>query len=122
MSHITGIGGIFFQARDPEALRAWYIKHLELDVAEWGGSKMPWKEPGSTTWAVFPADTDYFSPGTASFMINFRVQDLAGLVAKLKAAGIEAPEPQDVPELGFYSWVVDPEGNKIELWEPAPGR
>lgn len=121
MSHITGIGGIFFKAKDPVALREWYVKHLGIKFEDWGGCVFPGAPGTSTTWAIFKPDTDYFAPGTANFMVNFRVHDLAGLVAKLKAAGAQVQDQQETSELGTFTWVLDPEGNKIELWEPAPG-
>lgn len=121
MSHITGIGGIFFKAKDPLALREWYVKNLGIKFEDWGGCVFPGATGTSTTWAIFKPDTDYFAPGTANFMVNFRVHDLAGLVAKLKAAGAQVQDHHETSELGTFTWVLDPEGNKIELWEPAPG-
>ncbi|HEY9839151.1 MAG: VOC family protein [Candidatus Sericytochromatia bacterium] len=121
MSHITGIGGIFFKARNPEALRVWYSRHLGISFEEWGGSFFRWDGQGSTTFALFKQDTDYFAPGTASFMINFRVKDLAGLLAQLRTAGVQVEDKQETSELGTFAWILDPEGNKVELWEPGPG-
>jgi predicted enzyme related to lactoylglutathione lyase len=127
MKRVTGIGGIFFKARDPEAQRAWYKKHLGIDVQEWGGSVFAWTDEagnpagGSTVWSVFAADTDYFAPGTASFMINYRVADLAALLQVLREEGCNVVEKTESSELGKFGWVIDPEGNKIELWQTPAG-
>lgn len=123
MKRVTGIGGIFFKSPDPKALGEWYRKHLGLDVEAWGGVSF---EPavagqpgaGPTNWCPFKADTGYFAPSTASFMINFRVADLHGLLAALREEGCKVVgEPQD-SEFGKFGWVMDPDGNKLELWEP----
>jgi catechol 2,3-dioxygenase-like lactoylglutathione lyase family enzyme len=130
MERVTGIGGIFFKARDAEALRAWYRRHLGLDIQEWGGLAFapPPTLPvdsaaplGShTTWCIFPADTTYFGTGSAPFMINYRVPDLDALLAVLRAEGCAVDDKVDVSEYGRFGWVTDPEGNRIELWQP-PG-
>jgi predicted enzyme related to lactoylglutathione lyase len=124
MERVTGIGGVFFKARDHEALIAWYRRHLGIDVQEWGGCAFPWHRPeapepdgGTTAWAVFPASSNYF-PGP--FMVNFRVADLDALVAALRAEGCDVDDKTDASELGKFGWVTDPEGNRIELWEPPP--
>jgi len=127
MQRITGIGGIFFKARDPDALRQWYRRHLGLDIQDWGGLVFPWTpepEPGRkgvTVWSVFPADTKYFQPGEASFMINYRVADLHGVLAELRAEGVTVDPKVDESEFGKFGWVMDCEGNRLELWEPPPG-
>ncbi len=128
MNHVLGIGGIFFKAEDPEKLAAWYRQHLGLEVEDYGGvSFRPEKEgAGSglpkrqvyTTWSPFPADTGYFAPSTKPFMINFRVNDLDGLLAKLRAGGVAVDEKVEKSEFGYFGWAMDPEGNRIELWEP----
>jgi len=127
MKRVTGIGGIFFKSADPKALAAWYAKHLGLNVEAWGGATFEPAAPGepgagSTNWCPFKADTGYFAPSTASFMINFRVADLHGLLAALREEGCNVVgEPQD-SEFGKFGWVMDPDGNKVELWEPPAGQ
>jgi catechol 2,3-dioxygenase-like lactoylglutathione lyase family enzyme len=122
MKRVTGIGGIFFKAKDPKALGAWYRDHLGLDVTDWGGAIFSWGGPGSekgiTIWSAFKIDTTYLQLGTASFMINFRVADLHGLVAALKSEGCNVLDRTEESEQGKFGWVIDPEGNKVELWEP----
>ena len=122
MKRVTGIGGIFFKARDPATLGAWYRDHLGLDVTEWGGAVFDWggdgSEPGMTIWSPFAADTDYMAPGTAPFMVNFRVADLEALLAALEAEGCNVVDRTETSEHGRFGWVIDPEGNKVELWQP----
>ena len=126
MKRVTGIGGIFFKARDPAALQAWYKKHLGLDVQAWGGTAFTWTDDGgkpyagTTIWSV--GDGKYFEPGTASFMVNYRVADLAAVLAALRSEGCNVMEKTDDSEYGKFGWVIDPEGNKIELWQPPPGQ
>ena len=128
MRRVTGIGGIFFKAKDPVALRAWYKAHLGIDVQEWGGTAFTWADEagnavkGTTVWSVGPADNDYFAPSTAPFMVNYRVADLAALLAALRAEGCNVLEKTDDSEFGKFGWVIDPEGNKVELWQPPPGQ
>ena len=122
MKRVTGIGGIFFKAQNPETLGAWYRDHLGLDVTDWGGAIFNWGGPGSekgtTIWSAFKSDTTYLEPGTASFMINFRVADLHALLAALRSEGCNVVDRTDESEQGKFGWVIDPEGNKVELWEP----
>jgi len=128
MKRVTGIGGIFFQARDPEALRAWYQRHLGIAVQPWGGTAFTWTDTegrptaGTTVWSIGAAADGPFAPGRASFMVNYRVADLAALLQALRAEGCEVLEKTDDSEYGKFGWVVDPEGNKVELWEPPPGQ
>ena len=128
MTRVTGIGGIFFKARDPEALRAWYQEHLGLDIQSWGGVTFPWREhdsddrPGATVWSIMPDTTKYFDPSPSTFMINYRVADLARVLAELRAEGCTVDERTEESEFGRFGWVMDPEGNRLELWEPPPGR
>ncbi|HCH0557043.1 VOC family protein [Pseudoxanthomonas sp. X-1] len=126
MKRVTGIGGIFFKARDPAALAAWYRDHLGLEVAGWNGAIFSWggegSEPGMTLWSPFAADTTYMAPGTASFMVNFRVADLDALLAALRSEGCHVLEDTQSSEQGKFGWVIDPEGNKVELWEPPAGQ
>ncbi|WP_313400773.1 VOC family protein [Stenotrophomonas sp.] len=124
MKRVTGIGGIFFKAADPKALSAWYRDHLGLDTSDWGGAIFPWGGEGSakgmTIWSPFAQDTDYMAPSTASFMINFRVDDLDALLTALRTEGCNVLERTETSEQGKFGWVIDPEGNKVELWQP-PG-
>ena len=128
MKRVTGIGGIFFKAQDPVALRAWYQQHLGLDVQEWGGAALSWADAdgkpcgGTTIWTVSDAASDYFAPSAASFMVNYRVADLHALVATLRDEGCNVLEKVEESEYGKFAWVIDPEGNKVELWEPPPGQ
>lgn len=125
MKRVTGIGGIFFRAEDPVALRAWYKKHLGIDVQEWGGTAFRWTDDsgapvaGTTVWSL--GDGSYFAPGKASFMINYRVADLHALLKLLRAEGCNVLDKVDESEYGKFGWVIDPEGNKIELWQPPAG-
>jgi predicted enzyme related to lactoylglutathione lyase len=127
MRRVTGIGGIFFKAKDPVVLRSWYKEHLGIDVQDWGGAAFNWTDEagnpagGTTAWSVNGPDSDYFAPSTAPFMINYRVADLTGLLAILRAEGCDVLEKTDESEFGKFGWVMDPEGNKVELWEPPPG-
>jgi predicted enzyme related to lactoylglutathione lyase len=124
MKRVTGIGGIFFKAQDAPALRAWYKRHLGIDVQEWGGAAFDWTDDagvpiaGTTAWSIATAQTDQFAPSTASFMVNYRVADLKGLVKALREEGCNVLERIDESDFGKFGWVIDPEGNKIELWEP----
>lgn len=126
MKRVTGIGGIFFKSRDPVVLGAWYRDHLGLDVTDWGGAIFNWGGPGSekgaTIWSAFKSDTTYLEPGTASFMVNFRVADLHALLSALKEEGCNVVDKTDESEQGKFGWVIDPEGNKVELWEPPAGQ
>lgn len=129
MKRVTGVGGIFFQAKDPAALRAWYKTHLGIDVQAWGGAKFTWADAegnpmkGTTAWSIGTAGSDQFAPGQAPFMINYRVADLAALLAALRAEGCKVLDKTDEGSgFGKFGWVIDPEGNKVELWEPPPGK
>lgn len=127
MSRVTGIGGIFLKARDPDALRAWYRDHLGLDVQPWGGATFRWNAPapephGVTVWSVFPSISNYFDPSTAPFMVNYRVESLTAVLAALRSEGCMVDERTEESEYGKFGWVMDPEGNRVELWEPPSGR
>lgn len=128
MKRVTGIGGIFFRAKDPVALRAWYKQHLGVDVQSWGGAAFDWTDAdgkptgGTTAWYITPADTKQFAPSTASFMVNYRVDDLTALLAALRDEGCTVLDKTDDSEMGKFGWVIDPEGNKVELWEPPAGQ
>lgn len=128
MRRVTGIGGIFFSAKDPVALRAWYQRHLGIDVQAWGGTAFNWTDAagnpttGTTVWSVSAADGEPFAPSKSSFMLNYRVADLAALLQVLRDEGCDVLEKTDDSEYGKFGWVMDPEGNKIELWQPPPGQ
>ena len=128
MRRVTGIGGIFFKANDPVALRAWYQRHLGVDVQDWGGAAFTWtgadgKPAGGTTvWSIGENKNDYFAPSTSSFMVNYRVADLHALLKALRSEGCNVLEKVDESEYGKFGWVMDPEGNKVELWQPPPGQ
>jgi predicted enzyme related to lactoylglutathione lyase len=124
---VTGIGGIFFKAQDPKALSAWYREKLGVAVREGGWSPFDWRERedpnrvGTTVWSLFPSDSKYFEPGHAAFMINYRVRDLDRMLAQLRALGVRIESKVTEDSNGKFTWLVDPEGNKIELWEPKAG-
>ena len=118
MGKVTGIGGVFFKAEDPAKLYAWYEKHLGIARKD-GYVAFPDQPEGLTTWSIFKKQSDYFAPSVSPMMINYRVEDLDGLLEALRAEGVEIdPNRQDY-EFGRFAWIMDPEGNKIELWEPA---
>ncbi len=119
MERVTGIGGFFFRARDPEALKAWYQQHLGVVQGGEGNEDEPWRqEAGPTAFQPFPADTDYFGRPEQTWMLNLRVRDLDAMVAQLRAAGIEVTvDPENYP-YGRFARTHDPEGNPIELWQP----
>ena len=123
MKRVTGIGGIFFKSDDPDKLREWYAEHLKLPIEEWGGASFKWREQedptreGYTIWSPFERDTDYFEPSKKPFMINFRVENLDEVLQQLKAEGVTVDEKREESEFGKFGWVMDPEGNRVELWE-----
>jgi predicted enzyme related to lactoylglutathione lyase len=124
MKRVTGLGGIFFKADDPERLYGWYEKHLgvrrdgqEAVSFNWRYADDPQK-PGMTVWAIFQKDTKYFNPSRSGFMMNFIVEDLDGLLAALREEGVEVDPHREDYEYGRFAWIMDPEGNRIELWEP----
>ncbi|GGL98625.1 VOC family protein [Nakamurella endophytica] len=115
MAEVTGVGGVFWRADDPERLRSWYADVLGI-VDPPGGA---WQqEAGPMVLAPFPRDTDYFGPGQ-QLMLNFRVRDLAGLLDRLRDRGVEVQGPESQDGVGTFAWVRDPEGSRVELWEPA---
>ena len=119
MEKVTGIGGVFFRARDPDALARWYQAHLGVALAPPGYDQPCWQqEAGPTVFSPFPESTEYFGRSQQAWMVNFRVRDLDEMAAQLRAAGIEVtPDPQQYPN-GRFARLHDPEGHPIELWEP----
>jgi predicted enzyme related to lactoylglutathione lyase len=120
MERVQGIGGVFFKARDPQALAEWYRTHLGVPV-EAGQTYgcLTSDGPGeSTVWSVFPSDTEYFGPGGAPFMVNYRVKNLDAILEQLRAAGAQVDERVEEHDYGRFGWASDPEGNRFELWEP----
>jgi predicted enzyme related to lactoylglutathione lyase len=115
--HITGIGGVFFRARNREQLAGWYHAVLGLPATDTATAKM-----GETVWAAFDQESDYFGPGRPSHMINYRVDDLDAALRHLRHDGVSVADEIETDDYGRFAWAVDPEGNRFELWEPAPGR
>lgn len=124
MNKVTGIGGIFFKCADPAKMNEWYAQHLGLPVSNWG-AMFQWREAdnpekeGYTVWSPKPADTKYFEPSKKDFMINYRVENMEALVAELKEAGVTVIDEIATYEYGKFVHILDPEGNAIELFEPA---
>ena len=119
MQRVVGVGGIFFKARHPEALRAWYKTHLGIDVQDWGGTTFPWnRADGMTVWSISPEASETFGPSRSSFMVNYVVEDLHAVLAALRSEGCEVDAKVDESDFGKFGWVMDPEGNRIELWQP----
>ena len=124
MARVTGIGGVFFKSTgDGKTLAAWYRKHLGLQLEDWGGAILKWpddkaEDNGLTVWHVAASDTKWFSPSQSSFMINYRVDDLGALLQQLRAAGVVVVQGPESAENGKFAWIMDPDGNKVELWEP----
>lgn len=130
MARVTGIGGVFFKARDPKALAAWYAQHLGIQLADWsaftkgGGAALQWTDEipagtGQTTWMIEPEATSHFPAETQRAMINYRVDDLQALVGQLEAAGIATDGKVESFSYGHFAWLFDPEGNRVELWQPV---
>ncbi len=128
MRRVTGIGGIFFKAKDAPTLRAWYKKHLGIDVQDWGGAAFLWADEagnakkGTTVWSINAATNGYSAPSPSTFMINYRVDDLDAVLEALRSEGCDVMPKVDESEFGKFGWVMDPEGNKIELWQPPEGQ
>jgi predicted enzyme related to lactoylglutathione lyase len=127
-ARVTGLGGVFFKAKNPKKLGGWYEKHLGLPIEGWGGCSFPWrdakdpKQKGSTVWNPFAADTKYFGPGKQAHMVNYRVASLKRVLAALKREGVWIdPQGIEASEYGKFAWIKDGEGNRIELWEPPKG-
>jgi len=125
MGRVIGIGGVFFKAKSPKKLGAWYRKHLGVNVRSWGGAMFAWdvvpksRRQRVTVWSPFSADTKYFAPSRERFMINFIVDDLDALLKRLRKGKVKIhPKGVEATEFGRFAWVMDPEGRKLELWEP----
>ena len=122
MERVKGIGGVFFKARDPERLSSWYREHLGIAAAD-GHADFRWREHdrpneiGRTVWSIFPAESDYFGANSSAFMVNYRVADLDKMLEQLRNAGITVEKVEDF-DYGRFAWFTDPEGNRVELWEP----
>ena len=127
MKRVTGIGGVFFKANNADEIRDWYKDHLGINIDEYGGASFEWREKdnpektGTTAWSVFPKDTKYFDPSKQPFMINYRVENLVELLDVLRQEGVQVEDKIEEYEYGKFGWIIDPEGNKIELWEPPTG-
>ena len=122
MNRVTGIGGLFFKSKDPEKTRNWYQTHLGIPATEYGATFHWHKEDGTkgfTVWCPFKHDTKYFAPSEKDFMFNYRVADLEGLLKVLKEEGVTVVGEMQVFDYGKFGWILDPDGNKIELWEPV---
>ena len=120
MEKVAGIGGLFFRAHDPKALANWYQQHLGIDLTPTSEGGNVWQqEAGATSFTPFPETTKYFGDPNKSWMVNFRVHNMEKMVAQLRAAGIEVKDPESYPGVGSFTRLHDPEGNPIELWQPA---
>lgn len=126
MQRVTGLGGVFFRCADPKQTLAWYREHLGVDAAAWGGTMFRWREPepphaeAYTVWSAFPQDSSYFAPSQSEVMLNYRVADLDALLTALRAEGVELIGEPVSESNGKFAWVLDPDGRKVELWEPLP--
>lgn len=123
MKRVIGIGGVFFKAENPKALNEWYTKHLGFDINEYGtifNCSKTYDESEATAWNIFKSDTKYFDPSKKEFMINYRVENLAWLVEQLKNEGVTILDEIEEYEYGKFIHILDPENNKIELWEAKP--
>ncbi len=124
MAKVTGIGGVFFLSSGKgKALSSWYEKHLGMQMEDFGAAILQWEDDiaedkGMTVWHVADSDSEWFKPSESSFMINYRVDDIEAMIEQLKAAGIDIEQGPEYHENGAFAWIMDPEGNKIELWEP----
>jgi predicted enzyme related to lactoylglutathione lyase len=123
MARVTGVGGVLLRTKDPKALAAWYEKHLKIKLELHGGAVFRWadevpKGTGTTAWGTFAEDTTYFGPRKQPYMINYRVDDLDALVAELSAAGVTVDPERQSYDFGHFAWIVDLDGNRVELWQP----
>jgi predicted enzyme related to lactoylglutathione lyase len=121
VGRVVGVGGVFFKAKDPKALAAWYHEVLGMPMEAWGGAALRYDAPNHPpvlTWSAFSASTTYFAPSTSAFMINYAVDNMDALLARLHAKNVAILKQDDKDPNGRFAWILDPEGNKIELWEP----
>jgi catechol 2,3-dioxygenase-like lactoylglutathione lyase family enzyme len=119
--HITGIGGIFFKSKDPKALASWYRDVLGIPVEGWGGATLRYDAPGhppAMVWSAFADDTRYFAPSTRDHMVNFAVDDMDAFLARIEAKGVKVLKRDDSDRSGKFAWIMDPDGTKIEFWQP----
>src|SRR5215813_1083685 len=119
--HITGVGGIFFKSKDPKVLAAWYRDVLGIPLEDWGGAMLRYDAPGhppAVVWNAFPASTDYFAPSQREYMLNFAVDDMDAFLARIEAKGVKVLKRDDSDPSGKFAWIMDPDGTKIELWQP----
>ena len=119
--HVTGVGGVFVKSKDPKALAQWYRDVLGLDVKPWGGAALPFDAPGhppKVSWTAFPESSNYMNPSTREFMINFAVDDIDAMIARLTAKGVPILKRDDDGAFGRFAWIQDPDGTKVELWQP----
>ncbi len=119
--HITGVGGIFIKSKNPKALAAWYRDVLGLKIESWGGVALPADAPGHPpvlVWSAFPETSDYMAPSSREFMVNFAVDDLDAFVARLVDHGVKILKRDDSDPNGRFAWILDPDGTKVELWQP----
>ncbi|MDX1960490.1 MAG: VOC family protein [Leptospiraceae bacterium] len=123
MAKITGIGGVFFKTENPKELSNWYKEHLGLTLEEWGGGLINWendqkKDNGISVWSVAPKDTKWFQPSESNFMINYRIDNMEEMIEQLKKGNVKILQGPEYHENGVFLWIMDPAGNKVELWEP----
>ena len=123
MARVTGVGGVFLRSPDPKRLAQWYADHLGVPLTEWGGANFVWSDEipagtGSTAWSTFPDDTAYFGEGKQAVMVNYRVDDLEGLLEALAAKYVWIDPKRENAEYGRFAWIRDCDGNRVELWEP----
>ena len=123
MAKVTGIGGVFFKTQNPKELAEWYKQYLGLNLESWGGAILRWendqvKDKGATVWSAAPQDTTWFSPSESSFMINYRIDNMAEMLTQLKEGNVTIVKGPEYHENGVFTWIMDPAGNKLELWEP----
>lgn len=119
--HVTGVGGVFVKSKDPKALSAWYRDVLGVEIKPWGGAMLSYDAPGhppAVVWSAFPAASDYMAPSTRDFMLNFAVDDMDAMIARLTAKGVPILRRDDTDPQGRFAWILDPDGTKIELWQP----
>ena len=123
MARVTGIGGVFLKANDPKSLGAWYAKHLGIQIESWNGAGLQWTDEvpagtGMTVWALFAKDSDHFAKSAQTAVVNYRVDNLAELLKDLEAAGVPIDPKREDVSYGHFAWITDPEGNRVELWQP----